>query len=183
METRNCRKCGCLLTNENWSKSSQSGHSYICRECRNKYANDYNKKNPQRYRTSAQKYKEKFVEKFGLIEWNRHKAETNKIWRKQNPQNLKNSSKKYREKIILKVLTHYGGNPPKCACCGEVTIKFLTIDHINGGGRVHRGKIRGNRVYHWLIKNNFPEGFQVLCYNCNCGRARNGGICPHKVVN
>jgi hypothetical protein len=20
----------------------------------------------------------------------------------------------------------------------------------------------------------------VLCYNCNCGRARNGGVCPHQ---
>jgi hypothetical protein len=22
-------------------------------------------------------------------------------------------------------------------------------------------------------------GFQVLCWNCNCGRAFNNGICPH----
>jgi hypothetical protein len=22
----------------------------------------------------------------------------------------------------------------------------------------------------------------VLCYNCNCGRERNGGICPHTGV-
>jgi hypothetical protein len=31
-----------------------------------------------------------------------------------------------------------------------------------------------------LRKNGFPEGFQVLCANCNIGRHINGGICPHE---
>lgn len=26
---------------------------------------------------------------------------------------------------------------------------------------------------------NYPEGYQVLCYNCNCGKSINNGICPH----
>jgi hypothetical protein len=26
------------------------------------------------------------------------------------------------------------------------------------------------------------EGYQVLCSNCNRGRWRNGGECPHKVI-
>jgi hypothetical protein len=30
------------------------------------------------------------------------------------------------------------------------------------------------------VMNDFPPGFQLLCSNCNHGRARNGGICPHK---
>lgn len=176
MELQNCRKCECVLSLENRSKSDEN----ICKICRNNYMKDYNKKNPQIHRISAQKYKDNFIKKYGIIKWKKHKAETNKIWRKQNPQKLKNNLKKYREKIITKVFIHYGGNPPKCACCGEGEMKFLTIDHINGGGRIHRGKIRGNRVYKWLIDNNYPEGFRVLCYNCNCGRARNNGICPHK---
>ena len=25
-----------------------------------------------------------------------------------------------------------------------------------------------------------PDTIQILCFNCNCGRARNGGICPHE---
>lgn len=32
----------------------------------------------------------------------------------------------------------------------------------------------------WLKDNKYPKGFQVLCTNCNTGRHRNGGICPHK---
>jgi hypothetical protein len=30
------------------------------------------------------------------------------------------------------------------------------------------------------VKHRFPAGFQVLCLNCNHGRFRNGGICPHQ---
>jgi hypothetical protein len=57
-------------------------------------------------------------------------------------------------------------------------LEFLTIDHINGGGNKHRQQIR-SRICHWLKKNNYPEGFQVLCFDCNLGRSINGGICPH----
>lgn len=78
---------------------------------------------------------------------------------------------RYKEQVI----EHYGG---KCACCGESNIKFLTVDHINGGGRKHRVKVF-NKIYHWLIKHNFPPDYQILCWNCNCGKAINHGVCPH----
>jgi hypothetical protein len=74
------------------------------------------------------------------------------------------------------ILDHYGH---VCACCGEATEGFLTIDHIENDGSVHRAVIRQS-LYPWLLKHNFPDGFQTLCYNCNCGKARNGGVCPHK---
>jgi len=72
---------------------------------------------------------------------------------------------------------HYGG---KCVCCGEDNYKFLVIDHINGGGRKHRKQIGsgGYALIHWLDKNNYPEGFQVLCHNCNAAKAHYGS-CPH----
>ena len=78
------------------------------------------------------------------------------------------------------VFSYYGN---KCECCGESNTLFLTIDHIDGGGSKHRREIKtsgGIGFYRWLIKNNFPEGFRVLCFNCNCGRSRNGGTCPHE---
>jgi hypothetical protein len=61
---------------------------------------------------------------------------------------------------------------------------FLTIDHINNDGAQHRRpsgrRMKGEKLTRWLILNNFPEGFQILCWNCNCGKSRNGGICPHQ---
>lgn len=102
-------------------------------------------------------------------------------WQKNHPQRVIEIRKKGNLKVKLQCLIHYGGSPPKCACCGENNPKFLTIDHIDGGGESHRNIIKryGGAFYYWLRRNGFPEGYQILCYNCNCGRAKNGGICPH----
>lgn len=89
--------------------------------------------------------------------------------------------KEYHRKCRIIVLTHYGGNPPKCACCGETIYEFLCLDHMKGDGAEHRREI-GNDIYYWLIKNDFPEGYQVLCYNCNNAKAYYK-TCPHKIKN
>ena len=68
----------------------------------------------------------------------------------------------------------------RCVCCGETNPCFLTVDHVNGNGSKLRRTAGHNSIYKWLIRNKFPDGFQVLCNNCNHGRYRNGGICPHQ---
>lgn len=73
----------------------------------------------------------------------------------------------------LECIKHYGG---KCACCGESEPKFLALDHIYGGGTKHR-KGKGNIVY-WIVKNNYPDLFQILCHNCNSAKGFYGE-CPH----
>lgn len=79
----------------------------------------------------------------------------------------------------LAVLTNYSGGKPRCACCGEPELKFLAIDHIDGGGRAHRAKYRSPWSYFkWFRDNGFPAGFQVLCHNCNCAKGFYGS-CPH----
>lgn len=90
-------------------------------------------------------------------------------------ENRKKYSQLSRGYLRKEVLNHYGN---KCACCAEETKEFLTIDHINGGGGKHRKEINGH-VYRWLKKNNFPDGFRLLCYNCNCARGFYG-VCPHE---
>ena len=72
-----------------------------------------------------------------------------------------------------------------CACCGEDRYEFLAIDHINGGGTKHRKELSGgNRgghpMYQWLADNNYPNGFRVLCHNCNVALGMYG-FCPHNV--
>jgi len=92
--------------------------------------------------------------------------------------------KKLMFRYKMKVLEHYSKGEPICACCGEKETKFLTVDHINNGGNAHRAETgAGSSLHRWLINHNFPEGFQILCFNCNCGRSVNGGICPHKEEN
>lgn len=103
--------------------------------------------------------------------------------REYNLHNL--SSKKHRKQRII---DHYGG---KCLCCGEMGLIFLTIDHISENGAEHRRQIApnhkgkgpgGDLFYRWLEKNNFPDGYQTLCYNCNIGKHRNNGVCPHQQI-
>ena len=74
----------------------------------------------------------------------------------------------------------------RCKCCNEKIFEFLTIDHINGNGSTHvrknGSKITGMALYSWLKKNNYPNGFQTLCWNCNCAKG-NRKECPHKQPN
>lgn len=80
-------------------------------------------------------------------------------------------------RVRATVFAHYG---EKCACCGIDDAGFLTIDHVNGGGTKHRKQINKKSIYNWLIQQGFPEGFQTLCFNCNLGKSKCGGICPHE---
>jgi hypothetical protein len=87
--------------------------------------------------------------------------------------------KQIRKKETALVIAHYSNNENKCDCCGESDPRFLTVDHINGGGHKHR-KATTKNTCRWLLKNNFPNGFQILCFNCNLGRERNHKVCPHQ---
>lgn len=84
----------------------------------------------------------------------------------------------------------YSAYGNKCNCCGETNKLFLTIDHVNNDGYKIRPKNNKGRrqsefsghYYIQIIKANFPSDLQLLCWNCNCGKHRNGGICPHKTI-
>ena len=104
------------------------------------------------------------------------KAQRNKPESKaKNREWQRNHAKKKR----LETLNKYGG---KCACCGEPEVLFLDFDHVNNDGYIHRKTMNksGNSIVKWVIKNNYPDTIQVLCSNCNQGKRRNGGICPHE---
>jgi len=94
--------------------------------------------------------------------------------------------KAIRRGLRESALHAYGGDRPACNCCGETIPAFLTIDHVNNDGAAHRrqlGKGQGNLNFlRWLRNNQFPDGFQLLCFNCNIARHHHGGICPHELA-
>lgn len=98
-----------------------------------------------------------------------------KIWHLKNRAQRNPLTSARDRDLRLRCINHYGG---RCACCGESRFEFLSIDHINGGGNQHR-KLIGNKVWRWLIKNDFPQGFRVLCHNCNQSLGYNK-YCPHQ---
>ena len=95
----------------------------------------------------------------------------------------KNRDKSESRENRLKVLQYYSKNlshsdVPCCNCCGlNSHIEFLTIDHIAGRREMdsedklknlkYSPKLSGTALVIWIIKNNFPKGFQILCHNCN----------------
>lgn len=92
----------------------------------------------------------------------------------QHYQYLRNKERAHLDR--LKVLMRYS-NPqgrPVCNECGEQDIEVLCLDHINGGGNreLKALGVKGNVFYHWLAENDYPEGYQVLCANCNMRKAR-----------
>jgi hypothetical protein len=100
-------------------------------------------------------------------------------WREANKEKSNLCKARCRIKRRLEMIKAYGG---KCACCSEDTPQFLTLDHKNGGGNKDRN---GRKSNHYIItrlrKEGWPGGnHQLLCWNCNSGRAINGGICPHR---
>lgn len=95
----------------------------------------------------------------------------------------KDAKIKCRERLVnlrMGALNAYSNNNPQCSCCGTKHIEFLAIDHINGGGNKHRKKIGSGSgtLYRWLKRNNYPDGFRILCNNCNYSYGIYG-YCPH----
>lgn len=106
-------------------------------------------------------------------------------WANKNRERLLTRQREQTKKWKEKIFEVYG---KRCACCGESNEMFLTVDHVNNDGCKHRRTTNkqglnvhaGNFMYKWIVENNFPNTIQLLCWNCNCGRYRNGGVCPHK---
>jgi len=101
----------------------------------------------------------------------------NGVNRMQQKQWVKTTETNLRKQVI----NGYGG---KCACCGETEYYFMDIDHINNDGKKDRDKFNDFRAfYRWLRDNGFPkDNYQLLCSNCNQGKRRNRGVCPHQQV-
>ena len=70
-------------------------------------------------------------------------------------------------------------------------IEFLSMDHIAGRKQMnselelvkagYTSKFKIHQLLRWIKKNNFPEGFQILCHNCNFTKGHSkDNKCPHE---
>ena len=107
-----------------------------------------------------------------------HLSELNKKWRADHAEEIKKKSvyynkisnpkrlKRFRDRRLL-VLNHYSTKSyPICAKCGEKKSEFLQVDHILGVKK--QESVRGaSNLINYLLKNDYPDGYQILCGNCN----------------
>lgn len=164
---KSCRVCKKSKHVKKFMLYNSRGKTYrknICLKCEKEWHRKYYYRDLEatrkRRREQARKYREKNREAY----------------------NAKNRrfKKLHRERDRNLIYEAYGN---KCACCGETNSKFFTIDHVNNDGHIQRKTGRytsGSQFYRDIIRENFPPIYQVLCFNCNMGRARNEGICPHQ---
>ena len=166
-----CRSCQDYSNDYRKQKRRQRSKSNLCITC--------GKKPPRHERKTCQGCRDKEARIY--VSWYRNNTDGKKLYRELN----KTQSSKLRQDRKRRVIDHYGG---ECLCCGESCLLLLTIDHINEDGSEHRRQIApnfkgrspgGDHFYRWLETNDLPDGFQTLCYNCNIGKHRNGGVCPH----
>jgi len=149
-----CSYCGVELSEANMRPSDI--HRYRrCMDCARKAQTEY------RHRT---------------LEMHREKVAK---WRRNHKEECLEINRRSQRKRRFEVLSHYSVGEPRCARCGFTDLRALCIDHINGDGAQHRRETpnASKDIYSWLKKNNYPEGFQVLCMNCNwIKRSENGEL-------
>ena len=106
------------------------------------------------------------------------KAIANSVAAKYRANNKEAVNERFRQqrlRVKKAVFEAYGGF--KCAGCGELDQLVLTLDHINQDGANHKmacGKrYAGHHLYRKLLADGLPDGYRVLCANCQI-RAFNG---------
>lgn len=148
------------------SKKSKDGCQSQCKSCKQDRAKT----------DEAKAYQKKYAEenKESRLEyWN--------DYRKRNAEKISDQERLRLLKVKTEAIQGYGG---KCSCCGETVLEFLAIDHVNCNGAADRKENgrHGKRMYSFLIKNNFPKEYRVLCHNCNWSAFINGGKCIHQIM-
>lgn len=156
-----CTTCGEV---REMTKSGKDGYRGVCKPCWNEEQKQWRLKNKGQWAALAKRYYEK-------------KKAASPAFMEEN----RVRSREYWRGLRKLALQAYGRS---CACCGETMDEFLTIDHMDNDGAAHRRtlKTQGAGIWRWLRDNNYPPRFQTLCMNCNFGKHKNGGVCPHQTL-
>ena len=171
---RKCKKCGSEkpLDQFEMTNRERGWRRHECKVCTKKRVQSWNEKSKQHLQEYHRQY---------------HQANRDKKiamvakWAAENPGNRRQNALAYYYRLQHAAMTAYGGY--ECSWCGIDEPLVLCIDHVHNDGNVHRREIdaSGAGFYKWLRDNGYPEGFQVLCANCNHAKHRNGGELPESL--
>lgn len=195
---KQCRKCYQVKSAKEFeiAEANKDGlHSY-CRECHRAISRRWKDKNRDkieaykpRQRESAKRFRENHKElrrAESLVYAREYQKrpeviERRAAYRDANRQKLRDMNNRRNAQLKIDVFNYYGG---RCFCCGESDFRFLTIDHSKNDGAAWRkhfsGKISGGKFYKVIVELGYPDDLRLACWNCNCARQFNGGICPHE---
>ena len=123
-EVKRCTNCGAFKTLEQFSRYRRRADALDlhCRQCiRQRIRNKKARQLAQGFCTSC----------------GSPRGDSRSRWCCQACLTRDSGTRRSRE-MRAAVLRSYGGEAPACVCCGEQTRAFLTLDHVNNGGRGHR---------------------------------------------
>lgn len=136
---------------------SRNRHMHYCRDCKNAKLRAYRAAS-ERHKAYQQEYQQGEKYKETVSKWRRSER-----GRKLHRERMR----KRRVAIKEEVMRHYGDGKLECCRCGFSDIRALSVDHIDGSGSKHRKELGSSiKFYPWLQRNGYPDGFQVLCMNC-----------------
>jgi len=137
------------------------------RERLRQYQKDWYAKNPEKQREIKRK-------------WKKQNPWYDEKYYQENKERIAKKAKERADKLRIDALMVYSNGEMMCECCGERSIEFLTIDHLKNAPHTrNNSKCGGREIFKWLKDNGYPDGFRVLCMNCNWARGQYG-YCPHK---
>lgn len=211
METKVCTRCHSEKPLAEFHKKhdNKDGRTTQCKACRReldreKYDPEKNSIQCKAYRDShkeelSEKYKTYYKEhRKELIaknkKYNEDHREQKKAYHKEynkthhrpyikkDPLLRRKWSRASSDRLWKKAIEFFG----PCACCGESTREFMSVDHIKGNGGYHRSKEGwkggGKAILIGLRKAGWPEDakkeYRLLCFNCNFAIGHHG-YCPH----
>lgn len=163
-----CNRIGCEVELKGRQKTCCS------LECKRVWFGESRKKEnpiwtPEYEKEYAKQYREKNKEKARL---------NNQEWRKNNKDSTRKAGRKERSNLKFDVLNHYSNGNMCCASCSFSDIRALQLDHTNNNGAEERKELFGNRLaagttfYRWIRQQGYPEGYGILCANCNIIKLR-----------
>lgn len=160
---RTCKKCSQEKDIEEFPlyNAKQGKRRYECNSCQRGRMNSYYEgSKPKRLKGARDRYH----------------ANPAAVWSPERKERAYKLARERKQKYLEQVLAMYG---PVCVACGEDTPIFLTIDHIHNDGwekRKENYREAGIAFYLDILRNGKRHDLEILCFNCNYGKNRNGGV-------
>lgn len=91
------------------------------------------------------------------------KAALMRKYRSENPEKHRKISRECKARLRARLFDMYGR---KCALCGFLDLRALSLDHIAQNGNVERREIGERGVYRRALAEYNPSEYRILCMNC-----------------
>jgi hypothetical protein len=98
-----------------------------------------------------------------LSKLNRELKKNDPVWQKRCNERRREARQKTKHQIV----EHYTKGKMCCQMCGENYFPMLQVDHIKENGFEERKNLHGSDFFRYIIRNNFPDDYQILCAVCN----------------